>query len=96
MNDGNLRSRIAELAEDTARVEFSKHARIRMRERRVSVTQVLEVLRRGRVNEPAHRNIHGNWQCTLERSIAGDRVMVAAALYEEDGEAVIVVTVIKA
>jgi hypothetical protein len=46
------------------------------------------------VVEPAHRNIRGNWQCTLEARLAGDQVRVAAALLTDtDGEWVMVVTV---
>lgn len=95
MNDEQLRKRLAELSEDSARVQFSRHARQRMRQRKVIASQVLEVLRQGVVVEPAHRNIHGNWQCTLERRVAGDLVKVAAALYEAEGDWVVVITVIR-
>ena len=36
-----------------------------------------------------------HWQCTLERVVAGDRIRVAAALVEHDGESVVVVTVMR-
>lgn len=62
--------------------------------RKVLPTQVLHVLRLGFVVEPAHRNIRGNWQCTLEAHVAGDHVRVVAALMtDSEGEWVVIVTV---
>ena len=62
--------------------------------RKVVPTQVLHVLRLGYVVEPAHRNIRGNWQCTLEAHVAGDQVRVVAVLMtDSDGEWVVIVTV---
>ena len=94
MNDENLRRRIAELARNSIKVFFTHHALKQMRRRRVLRSQVLHVLCKGRVTEHAHRNIHGNWQCTLEDTIAGDRIKVAAALETDSDEGpVIVITV---
>ena len=94
MTDQILRRRIAQVAGDSSRVLFTQHARMRMRTRKVLPTQVLHVLRLGYVVEPAHRNIRGNWQCTLEARVAGDPMRVAAALMtDSDGEWVVIVTV---
>ena len=97
MNDENLRRRIAALAANSSTVEVRAHARKRMRERRVTLTQVLDVLRKGRVvqGEGAHLNIHGNWECKLERIVAGDRISEVAAVCSDGREAVIVVTVVR-
>ena len=65
-----------------------------MRQRGVTDLQVLHVLRKGVTVEHAHLNIHGNWQCTLEALIAGDRIKVAAALINTaPNESVVVITV---
>jgi hypothetical protein len=94
LNDENLRRLISETSVDTARVFFTAHSRIRMRQRKITRTQVYDCLRRGSVLEPAHQNMHGHWQCTLNRKHAGDEVTVAAALEREsDGDWVIVITV---
>ena len=96
MSDEGLRRRIASLAQDSSLVLFTDHAKKRLIGRKVTRVQVLEVLRKGAVVEPAHRNIKGNWQCTLQRSVAGDNIKVAAALEQtKTGETVIVLTVIK-
>lgn len=65
-----------------------------MARRRVTPTQVLKVLRAGYVVESAHRNIKGNWQCTLEAHVAGDTIKVAAVWgIDSEGESVVVLTV---
>lgn len=68
-----------------------------MRQRKVTLTQVLDVLRKGGVvrGEGAHLNIHGNWECKLERIVAGDRIGVVAAVCNDGAEAVIIVTVVR-
>jgi hypothetical protein len=94
LNDENLIRMIREAAKDTARVFFTPHAKKRMKQRRITPTQVYDCVRNGSVCEPAHVNIHGNWQCTLTRRHAGDEVTVAAALErDEDGNWVTVITV---
>jgi len=93
--DASLRRRIALVAENSARVVPTGHAKKRMRERKVSRSQVLRVLQGGEVYEPAHRNIKGNWQCTLRRVVAGDAVRVACSReHDEAGELVVAITVI--
>lgn len=85
LNDENLRRMIREAAEDTARVFFTGHAKKRMRERKITRTQVYDCLRRGNIAEGAHLNIHGFWQCTLNWKHAGDDISVAVALERDDG-----------
>jgi hypothetical protein len=94
MTDQILRRRIVQVVGDSSRVLFTRHARMRMRTRKVLPTQVLHALRFGYVVEPAHRNIRGNWQCTLESHVAGEQVRVAAALLaDSEGEWVVIITV---
>lgn len=94
MNDVSLVRKIAELASDSSRVVLTLHAKRQMKRRRILLTQVLHCLRKGKVIEPAHLDIHGCWKCTLETLISGDRIKVAAALSaDETGECVVVITV---
>ena len=95
MNDATLRKRIAAVvAVDSSRMILPMHAKKQMRKRRITDLQVLHVLRKGFTVEHAHLNIHGNWQCTLEALIAGDRIKVAAALINmQPDESVVVITV---
>jgi Domain of unknown function (DUF4258) len=94
MNDEHLRRRIAQVAVDSSRVFLTGHARKQMLKRRVNRRQVDDVLKKGYVVEPAHRNIHGNWQCTLEYRTSGEAIRLAAALETgSSGESVVVITV---
>jgi len=75
-------------------VFFTPHSKKRMRERKITPSQVYDCLRNGLVTEPAHTNLHGHWQCTLTRRNAGDDVRVAAALERlDDGNWIAVITV---
>lgn len=66
-----------------------------MLERKVTLSQVLTVLRDGIIFEHAHQNIRGHWKCTLSRVVAGDDLKVACALEQSaTGELVVVITVI--
>lgn len=94
MNDQMLSRKIAEVAKDSSRVFVTDHAKKRMRQRGILRTQVDKVLMTGKVVEHAHRNIHGNWQCTLEAIIAGDRIKIPVALEDaSNGDSIIVITV---
>jgi len=94
MNDQNLRKRIAQLAADSSNVLLSPHAKKQMLRRKISRTQVDQVLLRGFVIEHAHRNTRGNWQCTLQYRTGGDEIKIAAALWADDSdkEWVVVIT----
>jgi len=84
---------LREIAADSARVFVTKHARKRMRERHITLTQVLCCLRNGRITEGPARSTKGNWEMTVEVLSAGDTVVVVAALDIDDrGEYVLVVT----
>ena len=73
---------------------LTPHAKRRMSERRINLRQVLECLRRGRIFEPAHLTIHGDWKATVEHQCAGEVVRVAVAIeQQDDGELAVVVTV---
>ncbi|WP_301951150.1 DUF4258 domain-containing protein [Burkholderia sp. L27(2015)] len=94
LNDHNLRRLISDTAKDSGRVFITPHAKKRMRERRITLLQVLDCLRNGMISEPAHTNLQGNWQCTLTRRNAGDQVSIAAAMERtEDGDWAVVITV---
>ena len=95
-NDVSLRWRIADIAQDSNRVLLRPHARTRMRERGVTLVQVLRVLQKGSVWESAHQDIKGKWKCTLRHVVAGDDLKVSCALDQlPNGEMVVVITVFR-
>ena len=94
LSDASFLKRLRAIAKDSHRVYLTPHAKRRMVQRRVNLRQVLECLRKGRICEPAHLTIHGDWKATLELQYAGDRVKVAVAIEkQEDGDLAVVVTV---
>ena len=94
LSDASFLKRLRAIAKDSHRVYLTHHAKRRMAQRRVNLRQVLECLRKGRICEPAHLTIQGDWKATLEHQYAGDRVRVAVAIEkQEDGDLAVVVTV---
>ena len=77
-----------------SRLAFSTHAEERMKERRISRKQVLETLRNGTISEPLHKDVRGDWRCSVNWFYAGLGLTVAVAFkLLKNGEMVVVVTV---
>ena len=96
LSDAGFLKKLRVIAKDSNRVVLTKHAKLRMRQRRINDRQVFECLRKGRIVEPAHLTIQGDWKATLEHQDAGDVVRVAVAIERlEDGELAVVVTVME-
>lgn len=94
LSDAGFLKKLRVIAKESDRVVLTRHAKQRMKQRRINQRQVMECLRRGRVCEPAHLTIHGDWMATLEHRYAGDMVRVVVAIErQEDGELAVVVTV---
>lgn len=80
MNDASALKVLREIAKDSARVILTDHARLRMRQRKVSPVQVLACLQRGIVSEPVALDLHGNWKLTVAHRVAGKDLNVAVAI----------------
>ena len=94
LNDANMLRIIRELARDSGNVFYEPHAKKRMRERKITLTQILACLRKGDIDEPAHANIRGNWKCTLRHQHAGDLVRIVAVIEKDSaGDWIAIVTV---
>lgn len=84
---------VREIAEDSARVFFTEHAEKRMKQRKISRTQVLKCFAHGQITEGPVRSASGNWTLTMEVLTAGDIVTVVSALdHDEDGNYILVIT----
>ena len=71
---------LREIAEDSARVIFTKHANQRLRQRKVSPVQVITCLQRGTVSESVALDMHGNWKLTVSHRLAGKDLNVAVVI----------------
>lgn len=86
---------VRELSEDSSKVFFSSHSKKRMRERKISTTQVFRCLQAGRLVDNPFRETNGSWNVKLSVMSAGALIRAVAALdYEpETGNYIIIVTV---
>jgi hypothetical protein len=80
MNDATALRVLREIAQDSAQVIFTRHARQRMRQRKVSPVQVLTCLQRGIASEPVALDVHGNWKLTVTHRVSGKDLDVAVAI----------------
>jgi hypothetical protein len=96
LSDHSFTKMLRAIAVDSDRVVLTKHAKKRMKQRRISLAQVLVCLRKGRIVEPAHMTIQGDWKATVEHHYAGDAVRVSVVIERaEDGDLAVVVTVME-
>ena len=86
---------VRELAKGSGRIFYSKHARVRMSERCISMPDVMDCLERGQITEGPFQAPNGNWQFTISWFRAGSPLQVVGALdVDEDGNFLVVVTAI--
>jgi len=86
---------VREIAKDSGRVVMLPHARKRMSERKISLTQILRCLEKGAVVEGPARSANGNWELKLEDCYAGEVIQVVLALdNDKAGNKILVITVI--
>jgi len=86
---------IQEAAQESGRIFFTSHAIKRMRQRRITRTQVIECLRKGRISESSHRDIKGDWKCNMTWLHAGDNVTATVVIKRDErtGNCLLVITV---
>lgn len=80
MNDASALKLLRDIAQDSGRVIFTQHARLRMRQRKVTAVQVLACLQHGIIGEPVALDVHGYWKLTVTRRVAGKDLNVAVAI----------------
>jgi len=94
LNDANYIERLRSVLEVRS-MFLTDHAKKRMRERKVSNSQIIQCLEKGTIDEPAHLTIHGDWSATLGYFTGGDYVKVSTAISKDNkGELIVVITVI--
>lgn len=86
-------ARIRQLATESTAVYFTRHALARMRERRITRLQVLDVLQRGVIRREPEPDLRtGHIQCRMERAITGRHIGVVLAMVGPNAASGIVVT----
>lgn len=85
---------IRRTAVDTTRIFWTAHAKLRMRQRKVHLDDVLDCLRKGRIGLPPEEDLKtGNLVCRMEWYGAARNLAVCVALDDNDPH-LLVVTVI--
>lgn len=82
---------IRNVAKNTGSVIITKHASVRMKQRRVSSQEIYECLRNGvmrRVPEPNEKT--KSLECLMERYVAGRELGIIVAICDEDPDVVVV------
>lgn len=84
---------IRDRAVNTANVLMTDHARKRMKERRITLAMVFEVLRKGNLPREPELNLRlGTLECRMERYVEGRDIAVIVA-FDTDATGLPVVTV---
>lgn len=73
LTKAGAQSRIRSVAQDSANLVWSNHARSRMTERGIDDSDVLRVMRGGFVDEDPVQTERGEWQCKITKPIRGGR-----------------------
>ena len=86
-----------ELARDSGNVFFTTHAEKRMRQRKITRTEVLRCLRAGHITEGPSPSSKGNWEVRMQVVSAGAPISTVAGLeYDEtSGNYLVVITVFR-
>ena len=96
LNDANFLKLLRVTAAVSSNIVIVSHAKTRMRERQISMGQVVKCLQKGTISESAHLTPFGDWKAVVSHRNAGDNIHVAVAIEQRDqGDSCIVVTVMK-
>ena len=94
LNDANFLKRLRAAAADSGRVIVLPHATKRMKQRKVTFTQLVSCLQKGTIQESAHLTPFGDWKATVGYRVAGDEVRAVVVLERDaNGDWCVVITV---
>ncbi|KAA8731010.1 DUF4258 domain-containing protein [Acinetobacter qingfengensis] len=88
--------KLREFAQDTSKIKLTSHARERMKERCISLKQIVCCFEHGDITEGPYMNTRGNCQLNVSVRTAGEYITATVAIkISENGESSIVVTTFK-
>jgi hypothetical protein len=95
LSNRQIERRIRSAAEETHNVILTRHAKARLRERRVSISMLYECLRHGTLSRiPEPNALNGTLECRMVRYTCGMNIGVVVAISDDDPH-LIVVTVLE-
>lgn len=91
------KSTLREIAKDSSKVFLTDHVRKRMKQRKITLPQILCCMEHGQFEEGPYREANGSWKMKLSVISAGDVISVVVVLDYDDitQNHCIVVTVIR-
>lgn len=96
LSDADAKKLLAEFASNSENVIYSNHALKQMRGRKISPTQVLNCLRKGKITESPALDIKKSlWNMRIERHFAGEKIGCAVGIDLQDRQ-VFVITAFEA
>ena len=94
ISDVRLRNRIRELAKDSSKVMFSKHARERSLEREITVRDTVRILRTGDFSEPVKKSMRTKeYRFKFEGQAKGHLIAVVGVMHFSEKGNICVITV---
>ena len=86
---------IHQRAGDSARVVFTQHVLLRMKQRHILRQEVLDALRLGHIVRAPEPNLaRGSLECRMQRFVAGRELGVVVALSDEDSSLVVITALV--
>ncbi|MBQ1784661.1 MAG: DUF4258 domain-containing protein [Gammaproteobacteria bacterium] len=95
LSNSQLTEMIRKRAADTGNVVLTKHAKSRMKLRKITEAEVHATLRNGRLEDPPELAPNGGLTATMAYFYAGRKIGVVVGLVETDGLPVVTVLCIK-
>jgi len=80
LTDTAAKRLLAEVADSSANVIFTRHALERMRQRNITPAQVINCLKKGTITESPCLDHHGFWKLTLERYVSSENIGCSVAI----------------
>lgn len=71
---------LVRISEQSVNVIFTDHARKQMRARKITIPQVLNCMKKGRITEAPCMDHAGLWKVTVERYASGENIGCAVAI----------------
>jgi len=86
-----IEAHIQSAAQNSINVQISQHVKQRMRERKITLPCVFEVLRKGRIRRTPEPNTdYGTLECRMELYSAGHNIGVVVAVNDDDPTMIVV------
>lgn len=97
LSESAARTKLREIAKDSSKVFLTDHARKRMKQRKITLPQILCCMEHGQFDEGPYRESNGSWKMKLSVISAGDVISVVVVLDYDDisNDHSVVITVIR-